>query len=388
MYIYVYNSRYKYTCHEGNIVTMLKDFKIDKSAYEPIYIQIARKIRKQILAGKLLDGTQLPPEHKMAELFGANRLTLRKSLKQLAAQRLVVQKKGRGTFVTYGPQKKYRIGLNFSVEGTSRDSFGLQVLNGLVYALQNSLGSELVLLNTDKQENSSIMQAYNELNCDGLVIVGTNNKDVEEICSADFDKIPTVILCADKKMSKSTERVWIDTSEGAVRQAIEHLVELGHSKTLFLSTTPDTPNLQKRNAEYRQVIKDLGIAESSEIIEIANVDSWYDAARDIMLKKCTEKDYPTAVICSGRVFAYGAWQGIMEAGLKIPDDISIIGIGCEEDANPHLSTINVDVLKMAKLAGKTMINLLEHRNVDNKHIYFESILIDRDSCKKLSTLNN
>jgi LacI family transcriptional regulator len=73
----------------------------------------------------------------------------------------------------------------------------------------------------------------------------------------------------------------------------------------------------------------------------------------------------------------------MEAGLRIPDDISIIGIGCEEDANPHLSTINVDVFKMAELAGETVINLLEHRNVPEKQIYFDTRLIERGSCKSL-----
>jgi LacI family transcriptional regulator len=362
---------------------MLKDIKIDNSIYEPIYIQIARKLRDQILQGKLSDGTKLPPEPKMAEIFGANRLTLRKSLKQLEAQRLVVQKKGRGTFVTYSPRKTYRIGLNFSAKGTDRDSFGLRVLNGLVYALQNSFNSELVLLNTHDPQESSIMQAYNELNCDGLIIVGTNNKDVEEVCSPEFDKVPVVVMCGDKEISENANRVWINTSSGEITTAVERLFELGHRKTLFISTDPYTPDLKKRNAEYREAVEKLGIAETSELIEITNVDSWYDASRDIMREKCMSNDCPTAVVCSGRVFAYGAWQGIMEAGLRIPDDISIIGIGCEEDANPHLSTINVDVFKMAELAGETVINLLEHRNVPEKQIYFDTRLIERGSCKSL-----
>ncbi len=362
---------------------MLSNIKINKSDYEPIYIQITKKLRKQILSGELPDGIQLPSEPELAKIFCANRLTLRKSLKLLSNQRLIVQNKGRGTFVTYAPRKKYRIGLNFSVEGTDKDFFALRVLNGLVYALQNFFNSELVLLNIHDPQKSSIMQAYNELNCDGLIIVGINNKDVEEVCSSEFDKIPVVVICGDKEIPGNVNHVCINPSSEGITTAVEHLFELGHRKILFMSTAPDTPDLKRRNAEYKQAMENLGTAETSEAIEITDVDSWYDASRNIIREKCMSNGRPTAIVCSGRVFAYGAWQGIMEAGLRIPEDISIIGIGCEEDANPHLSTINVEVFKMAELAGEKVIDLLEHRNIPQKNIYFEPVMINRGSCKSV-----
>lgn len=362
---------------------MLENIKIDRLVYEPVYRQIACKLREQILSGNLPDGTKLPPEPEMAEIFCANRLTLRKSLKLLGRQRLVIQKKGRGTFVTYGPRKKYRIGLTYSPEGARESSFGLQVLNGVISAMQKNCCGELVFLSSEYDKKTPIIQTYNELNCDGLIIIGINNKDIEEICSAAFDKIPTVILCADKKGYEESERVWINVTEGAMRMAVEHFVQLGHRKILFLSTVPSTPVLEMRNKEYLQAINALGIADTSEMVQIKDVEMWYDGARDFMREKCKVKERPTAVLCSGETFTYGAWQGIMDSGLRIPEDISIIGTGCSGKVNPHLSTLKVDVFGMAKLAGETIMDLLEHRSLEKKNIYFDSILIDRGSCRKL-----
>ncbi len=55
---------------------------------------------------------------------------------------------------------------------------------------------------------------------------------------------------------------------------------------------------------------------------------------------------------------------------------------CDEDANPHLSTINVDIIKIGAIAEKIITDLLEHRAVTKQHIHIDSLLLDRGSITK------
>ena len=79
---------------------MISNHSLDSLAYSiPLYIQIAEGLISQIESGELAPGDQLPPERELSEKLGVNRMTLRRALRVLEAQGLVVRKHGVGTFV-------------------------------------------------------------------------------------------------------------------------------------------------------------------------------------------------------------------------------------------------------------------------------------------------
>jgi len=100
------------------------------------------------------------------------------------------------------------------------------------------------------------------------------------------------------------------------------------------------------------------------------------------LDLCSTANKPTAIVCAGRTFAYGAWQGIMDAGLKIPQDISVIGFDCEMASNPHLSTIVQPFYEMAEKAGELILARLESREPCDS-IFFNAFLDERGSSASL-----
>jgi len=75
------------------------DITIDRRSAEPIYLQIARRIREQVLAGALPDGFRLPPERRLAAALGVNRSTVLNAYAELKADALVEAHVGRGTCV-------------------------------------------------------------------------------------------------------------------------------------------------------------------------------------------------------------------------------------------------------------------------------------------------
>lgn len=65
----------------------------------PLYVQIAERLLSQIESGELAPGTRLHSERKLSELFGVNRLTLRRALGRLEAQGLIIRQHGKGNFI-------------------------------------------------------------------------------------------------------------------------------------------------------------------------------------------------------------------------------------------------------------------------------------------------
>ncbi len=78
---------------------------VDRESATPIYVQIARQIRRSILEAELPAGERLPPERRLAALLGVNRTTIVNAYRELAADGLVSGQVGRGTVVTHRPQR-------------------------------------------------------------------------------------------------------------------------------------------------------------------------------------------------------------------------------------------------------------------------------------------
>ncbi len=94
---------------------------------------------------------------------------------------------------------------------------------------------------------------------------------------------------------------------------------------------------------------------------------------------------PTAVFAISDKTAFGALQAIKEAGLKIPDDISIVGFDNVVDTEPSLSTIEVPKYKMGVLAMRRLIDLVNSKTDMPVRTCVYTDLVIRDSTARLET---
>jgi len=83
----------------GRVVSTVSRVTIDQASFEPVYRQLARILREQIQAGKLLPATALPSEASMSQSFGVGRDAVRDALASLRSEGLVITTRGIGTFV-------------------------------------------------------------------------------------------------------------------------------------------------------------------------------------------------------------------------------------------------------------------------------------------------
>jgi len=265
------------------------------------------------------------------------------------------------------------------------DYYLLTVLAGLVGAIQGSSGNELVFLDTKAEP--PLLQQFHASGCDGLVCVAPALGTIQELRSPAFDKIPMVLLHASDAALRAKGRVCVDIAPDSVGLATRHLASLGHRRVAFFTPDPFNANFKARIDGYRRDVLKYGFSRGRKLFcMIENVPSWYDAARDMARALCLGADRPTAALCTCGAIAHGVWQGIMDAGLKVPEDISIIGFDCEKGVNPHLTTVVQPVYPMAAEAGRLLLAQLGKHGAAAPDVetFFEASLDERGSCSPLN----
>lgn len=159
--------------------------------------------------------------------------------------------------------------------------------------------------------------------------------------------------------------------------AVEHLVGLGHERIALIRATsygeihwaPDVLRLEG----YQRALADAGIVERSEYVVSVpfTPDDGALAAQRLMALP----EPPTAVLCFSDEVAFGAMEGIRRAGLRVPEDVSVVGI----DDHPiaavlGLTTVRQDVGAQGELAADMALRRLAKEPVDNVVVPHELVV--------------
>ncbi len=141
--------------------------------------------------------------------------------------------------------------------------------------------------------------------------------------------------------------------------AVRYLISLGHKKIAFVGKPTLTSNYD-RLIGYKQVLKENNIKIDNDYIrtvETSSIESGYE----MMINLLKLNDPPTAVFLSCDIMAFGAIKAIQEKGMKIPDDISIIGfddILLSRNMSPPLTTIRQPAIQKGMIAASQLIDCL------------------------------
>jgi len=108
-----------------------------------------------------------------------------------------------------------------------------------------------------------------------------------------------------------------------IRKAVQHLAALGHRNIAFVSGPMRLHSAQSRLAAFSKSMQECGI--SPDASKIAEGDHTLEGGASAMEKLLAQKEIPTAVMCSNDMTAIGVLHKLYRTGLKVPDDISVIG---------------------------------------------------------------
>lgn len=201
------------------------------------------------------------------------------------------------------------------------------------------IGLMYALIEVDRSNHPMEWPALvHERQLDGLLLVGAF---IENAIDFIYEKVHIPIVLLDSYAPNTDfDTVLIDNAEGT-RQALEYLIGLGHRHIGLVGYNEQSPpSFQERHAEYRQTLARHGIEQHYIAASFHSTRAAYEATRQLL----QQSPQVTAIFGCMDMAAIGALNAVHDMGLRVPDDISIMGFDNIDMANeirPRLTTIHV-----------------------------------------------
>jgi DNA-binding LacI/PurR family transcriptional regulator len=224
-------------------------------------------------------------------------------------------------------------------------------------------GQEVLIANTnyDPARMESCVIRMIQRKVDGVAIM-TSEMEERLVKVLNHRDIPLVFMDVGEP-GPGVSRVQVDHAAG-VAMAMDHLVGLGHRIIAFISGPLDLFSARTRYHAFEASLKRHGLSRDANLIREANhrADGGHNAMQQILESGAK----PTAVMTSNDLTAIGALGAIHDRGLKVPDDISIVGyddIVLSAYTQPSLTTLRLPRNEIATAAFRALYNA---RNEDSK----------------------
>lgn len=173
-------------------------------------------------------------------------------------------------------------------------------------------------------------------------------------------------------------------NEDSVRYATRYLIEKGHTEIGYLKGNFRITPFQTRGAGYRSAMRraNLPVREEYTLTVGTTMDSAYTE-----MKKHLERNVklPTAFIADNDIVALGAMKAMTESGIRIPEDVSIIGfddLPFAAVASTPLTTLYVPKQEMGRIVARRLREVIKGDTVTTK-IYVSTVFVERDSVRTL-----
>ncbi|RLE29689.1 LacI family transcriptional regulator [Candidatus Acetothermia bacterium] len=256
----------------------------------------------------------------------------------------------------------------------SAGSFYGEIMGGAEETAAES-GYRLVFA-TNATVNAPLLVAEGRV--DGLILAGCELPP--ELIYRARELVPVVVV--DNSLP-GIDSVAIDNVRGA-EQAVAHLIAQGHRRIAFVTETLDNLSFSERFQGYRRALTAHGLPVDEELVAegVPGSECGYVAFRKLLhLERL-----PNAVFAANDEAAAGAIRAIKEAGLKVPDDIAVVGFddgALAPHTDPPLTSVRVFRHHMGRWAVLRLLELLKEPDSPPIEIRVSTSLVVRGSCGAL-----
>ncbi|MFB9249268.1 LacI family DNA-binding transcriptional regulator [Sphaerisporangium melleum] len=266
---------------------------------------------------------------------------------------------------TLATKKSYMVGLIWDTDHRSpgwRHPFFQEILIGLKTALSEE-GYHLLLLSTSDEDAAGgpsldgYLHAVRRHSLDGVVFIDSGNESPAPHAIAEAG-VPCVSL--DRPVDGPRATYVTSDNAGGARDAVAHLHATGRRAIATISGPLRTRPGADRLAGYREALDALGLPCRPGHVQEGD---FYLAGGHAAMRRLLEGgDRPDAVFAAGDQMAIGAMAAIGEAGLKVPEDIAVVGFDDIELAAlvpPGLTTVAQDKAGFGTMAAATLIEMVD-----------------------------
>ncbi len=231
-----------------------------------------------------------------------------------------------------------------------------EVLGGLKQRV-GAEGFDLLLFASERPGNGygphSYLKRARHHNVDGCALIGLDPEDAEVRRLARAE-IPCIGI--DMNLEGDNVEVVMSDNEGGAIAAVRHLHDLGHRRIATITGMVDSRPGADRLRGYRAAVQALGLAYRDDYV--AYGDFYAESGREATANLLSLDEPPTAIFAAADMMAIGAIRAAAEAGLSVPEDLSIVGfddIQLASHFNPPLTTMRQDKLGLGGAAGDALV---------------------------------
>ncbi|WP_264934011.1 LacI family DNA-binding transcriptional regulator [Streptomyces sp. A012304] len=264
------------------------------------------------------------------------------------------------------------LGVMFTVHQT----FHADLVEG-IYPEAERLGYEVLLSATGQgRGEAKAVEALLSHRCEAVILLGT------DAAAADLDALGqrTVAVSVGRRVSQARVDS-VHTAEGkGIRQAMDHLVELGHRRIVHIDGGRGPGSAERRRA-YRAAMRRHGLEPEQRVIPGEHTEqSGIETGRLLLAERDAGRPLPTAVLAGNDRCAMGLLMSLSRAGVEVPRDLSVVGY--DDSHLSHLmpiglTTVRQDAVLMAEHAVRFAVERLENLEREPREAVLDPKLVVR-----------
>jgi DNA-binding LacI/PurR family transcriptional regulator len=373
---------------------------IDLGDRTPLYEQIVRDIRAKVERGELKPGEQIWTQQELAAKYGVSLITVKNALAYLVNEGVLFARVGRGTFVAEKPVRKISLSPHRTLGLVLRD-LKHPYFSMIAHSVEErayELGFNVLLSGSsgdiEKEENQ--INHFRAMGVDGLIIASLSleYRATEYIQKLHNEGFPYIMV----SYIHDPEYWYVgsDHEQGGY-MATEHLIKTGYKSVGYVHVGKGNLLSEVRKNGYYRALTEYGLpfrADQVYVLGSTEKDSGedrYHLGYRFGGQFKSLKDKPEALFFYNDIVALGFLQGSGEAGIRVPDDVAIMGFDdslVARYAAVPLSTIHQPVDTIGRHAVEILQKRIDRMDVGSRTILKPTLII-RESCgaKRRGALN-
>jgi len=245
------------------------------------------------------------------------------------------------------------------------------------------LGFNLIICNTDNDMKKEIkyIQLLRQKSVDGIIVAtGVRN---DEFLKELIDQRVPIALVAREMSVLSTSTVLVDDFAGGYN-ATRHLIELGHRRIAVIAESMSVSSSKERVRGYRHALEEAELRYDEELVLTS--DFSIESGRVTALAILQRPSRPTAIFACNDLLAIGALQAAKELGIRVPDDLSVVGFDntiLASITDPPMTTVAQPIRAMGHQVVDLIVAEINEESTVKQRVVLLPELIIRQSTRAL-----
>lgn len=263
--------------------------------------------------------------------------------------------------------------------------YAVEIIRGIDATLQaNQYDLLLYSAHTHKTRESTYVTKLTRHLADGLLLILPQHAQTY-LDALRLRNFPYVLI--DYLSNREGAPSVATTNFQGAYDAVDYLLQLGHRRIGLITGALETGCAQERLAGYKAALKAHGIPEEPELISEGHFlqPQGYQCTQELLALA----EPPTAIFASNDMMAFGVMEAAREKGLRLPEELSIIGfddIPQARQVHPQLTTVHQPLEEMGQRAAHLLLQYIAHPTAELERIELPTRLIIRESCQAPRTL--